>query len=196
MPKALFLSEQKLKDASVINENVDPKVLLPIIVKIQELRMHEILGTALYSDLMDKIASDADLISYPDYKTLLTDYIQPCMIQYCIADGTPEMLIKYMNNSVSKKSTTNAQPVSFDDALQMMDRYKSDAEMYQERLINYLVDFAVSLFPLYLFAGTGISYIYPKQITFTSPLFLENNDNNDRISQGDIETMQGGSCFP
>jgi hypothetical protein len=196
MPKALFLSEQKLKDSSVINENVDPKVLSPIIAKIQELRMHEILGTALYNDLMDKIAVDADLVSYPDYKTLVTDYIQPCMIQYCMADGTPEMLVKYMNNSVSKKNTANAQPISFDEAAQMMEKYKADAEMYQERLINYLIDFAVTLFPLYLFEGTGISYIYPKRITFTSSLFLENNDNKNRIDPGDIETMQGGPCFP
>lgn len=193
MAKALFLSETALKNATVLNENIDVKVLSPIIWKVQELRILELLGTALYQDLMDKIASDSDLSGYPDYKTLLTDYIQPCMIQYCVCDSTPELAIKFMNVGINKKNTDNTSAVDYSDILRMIERYQADAEIYQNRLIRYLIAKANTLFPLYYAVGQDLSYIYPKRDSFTSPIYL---GDQDRGNIWGLDVMQGGPLFP
>jgi hypothetical protein len=45
--KALFISEQTLLDNSVINENVSFTQIRPTIVKVQEMRIQPIVGSAL-----------------------------------------------------------------------------------------------------------------------------------------------------
>jgi len=193
MAKAIFLSEEVLKASSVLNENIDMKLLTPIIKKVQELRILELMGTALYNDMMDKIDADPTLASYPDYKTLLVDYIQPCMIQYCVCDSTPELLFKFMNVGLNKKSTANTQAVSYDEALKMIERYQADAEIYQSRLVKYLIAKAPTLFPLYYATGTDISYIYPKRSSYTSPIYLDGSQNRNTWG---LQRMQGGPTFP
>lgn len=193
MAKAQFLSETALKNATVLNENIDMKILTPIIWKVQELRILELLGTALYQDLMDKINADPDLSGYTDYKTLLTDYIQPCMIQYCVCDSTPELAIKFMNVGINKKNTDNTSSVDYSDILRMIERYQADAEIYQNRLIRYLIAKANTLFPLYYAVGQDISYIYPKRDSFTSPIYL---GDQDRGNVWGLDVMQGGPLFP
>ena len=44
----LFVSETYIKNNSVIDENVDMRLILPAIRDAQELRIHPILGTPLY----------------------------------------------------------------------------------------------------------------------------------------------------
>ncbi|MEI7668515.1 MAG: hypothetical protein WCJ33_00330 [Pseudomonadota bacterium] len=193
MAKAIFLSEEVLKASSVLNENIDMKLLTPIIKKVQELRILELMGTALYNDMMDKIDADKTLSAYPNYKTLLVDYIQPCMIQYCVCDSTPELLFKFMNVGLNKKSTANTQAVSYDEALKMIERYQADAEIYQSRLVKYLIAKANTLFPLYFATGTDISYIYPKRNSFTSPIFLDDRESRNTWR---LNRMQGGPTFP
>ena len=47
----LFISEQYVKNTTLIDENVDVRLILPSIKDCQELRIHPILGTPLYEDL-------------------------------------------------------------------------------------------------------------------------------------------------
>jgi hypothetical protein len=193
MIKALFISESQVKASSVINENVDASVITPIIRKVQELRIHPYLGTALYNDLQDKIIADPTLSGEPEYKTLLTDYIQPCMLQYIICDATPEMLFKYMNLGVSKKSGSNTKSLEYDEALKMIERYMSDAEQYADKLVRYLIAKASSgALPLYYATGNDITYIYPKRNVYTSPIYLDEPNKNP----WGLEKMQGGPTFP
>lgn len=194
MIQAYFLSVDELKAGSIINENVDDKAIVPVITKVQELRILEILGTAMYNELTTRLLADRDLSqpSNSDWLILLRDYIKPVMINYCVADATPEMAFKYMNNGVSAKSTSEAKAISFDDMLAMINRYWQDAEIYENRLINYLVAKAPTLFPLYYATGTDISYIYPKRNAFKSPIYLGRNDNKS----GGMQVMVGGPLFP
>lgn len=199
MAKAIFLSETKLKESTVLNENIDVKVLSPIIWKVQELRILELLGTALYEDMMNEINNNTTngvtntSTMKTGYGTLLTDYIQPCMIQYCVCDSTPELAIKFMNVGINKKNTDNTSSVDYSDILRMIERYQADAEIYQNRLIRYLIAKANTLFPLYYAVGQDLSYIYPKRDSFTSPIYL---GDQDRGNIWGLDVMQGGPLFP
>ena len=55
---ALFISQQYLKDKSLINDNTDWELLQPSIIMIQDLYLQQVLGTPLFEDLQDKITAN------------------------------------------------------------------------------------------------------------------------------------------
>ena len=72
----LFISETYVKNNTLIDENVDMRLILPSIKDAQELRIHPILGTPLYDDLKAKITAGT---LNADEVTLLDDYVAPSM---------------------------------------------------------------------------------------------------------------------
>ena len=57
MAYVLFISEQKLKDSTAINLNVDVNLLLPYVRQAQKLYVEPKLGTDLYEALKSKISA-------------------------------------------------------------------------------------------------------------------------------------------
>ena len=55
--KALFISEETLLDNSIINENVSYTQIRPTVVKVQEMRIQPIVGSALYGELVTQVVS-------------------------------------------------------------------------------------------------------------------------------------------
>jgi len=55
--QVLFLSEQTLKQRSVLQDNVDMKIVTPTIIEVQEFYILPILGTSLYNELKTQIAA-------------------------------------------------------------------------------------------------------------------------------------------
>ena len=47
----VLLSEEKLKNESVIQENVDPKIIKPVLKEVQSYYIIPILGSELYNDI-------------------------------------------------------------------------------------------------------------------------------------------------
>ena len=77
MAIALFISEQFIKDNSVIDENVDMHYITTTIDKCQKKYFRQILGTALYNELTTQInAGSLTALN----TTLLDDYIQDALM--------------------------------------------------------------------------------------------------------------------
>src|ERR1035438_1550821 len=53
--KILLISEQEIKNQSVIEQNVDSKILAKIINNVQETQLQPILGTVLYQSLLQGV---------------------------------------------------------------------------------------------------------------------------------------------
>ena len=120
----LFISENYVKNNSLIDENVDVRLILPSIRDSQELRIHPILGTPLYEDLKTKI-SGGTLTA--DDITLLDNYIAPSMLQWTMYECSASMLFKYRNKSVATKSSENSQPIDFQNLQFLRDEWKNKA---------------------------------------------------------------------
>src|SRR6188768_2437609 len=78
--RILFISEDKIKENSIIQLNVDGKVLAQSIYDTQFSHLREITGDTLYSTLLDAVSatkSDPPIPLTGDIRTLLLDYIQP-----------------------------------------------------------------------------------------------------------------------
>lgn len=142
---ALFLSEQSLKDASLIDQNVDMKTLLPTIKFVQDIHLTRLLGSGLFADLQNKIVSSS-LNSNETF--LLNAYIEPVMIWYVTQESYLLTTYKMKNKGVQVQSADNSQAASMSDLEVLADKAQQKADWYGQRLINYLIANA-GLYPAY-----------------------------------------------
>jgi len=135
--KVMFLSEATLKAESILQDNVDAKVVTPTIYDVQNFYILPILGTSLYNDLEDKVRNTT---LTNDDKALLDDYIIPTMIWYTRYELPLNMNYKYFNKAVGVQNADNMNPASMDEIQMIMDRARNKAEWYAERLTKYLME--------------------------------------------------------
>ena len=84
MATVLFISEETLKQETIISENVDPKLLVPTIKESQNIYLLPILGTSLYNQLVTQVSSNT--VSAANV-TLLDTYITHVLVKYCVYES-------------------------------------------------------------------------------------------------------------
>ena len=104
MAQTLLINQKYLTDKSVINDNTDYNLLVPVIVVAQDLDIMPLLGSDLYKVIIDAVA--AGTIA-GDNKTLLDTYVQPCLLYFVMAKSPIILRFRYMNRGVveDRKST-------------------------------------------------------------------------------------------
>ena len=73
----LWMSETYFKDNSILNDNVDWKVVQPIMIMVQDQYIHPVLGSDLFDEIADQIYNNN--VSALN-QTLLNLYIRKCII--------------------------------------------------------------------------------------------------------------------
>lgn len=169
---AILISEQALKEASVINDNVDMKILTPTIKMVQDIHMTRLLGTGLLVYLQNCIAGVSGFTLNPNDLFLLDNYIQPTMIWAIQREAPVYMTYKYMNKGIEKQSSDNGQPAGLNEIQMLTDKAGFNFDLYAQRMINYL---AVNqqLYPAYLRVTAGDD-IAPTARGFRSRIYLGN----------------------
>lgn len=173
MARALFISESKLKQDSLFNDNIDAKYLSHLINEQQDIVISRLLGKALYEDLQDNII--ANTVS-ADYQTLLNDYIIPCLKYYVMTEAPYFLNYKFQNKNVAQKSSEFSQPADTAILKDMMERLSNKAEFYAENLKLFLQANS-STYPLYYNYGNGIDAYPPTRTTFTTGMYLGDADD-------------------
>lgn len=165
----LFLSETTLKERSVVQQNVDMKVVTPSILDVQERYILPIMGTALYNLVVDQIRNSN--LSAAN-RTLLDDYITRTMIWYCRMELPMDMNYKYFNKSVGVQGSDNTTPASIEELQYIQNRAKNNAEWYATRMTKYLLS-NPDLYPLYLNQpDANIDTIFANMTNYTSGMVL------------------------
>jgi hypothetical protein len=173
MAKVMFLSEATLKQESILQDNVDMKVVTPTIYDVQNYFILPILGTSLYKDISSEIESGT--VSQK-YKDLLDLYIQPTMIWYCRMELPLNINYKYFNKAVGVQNADNMNPASMDEIQMLMDRAKNKAEWYAERLTKFLLANQTT-YPLYLTqTNVDIDTIFANRTNYTSGMVIGGSD--------------------
>ena len=173
---ALFLSQQYLKDKSLINDNTDWELIQPSLIMIQDLKLQQILGTPLFEDLQTKIIAGT---LNSNETNLITKYIQKVLHWYVLMEATTILKYRYTNKGVMVKSSENSQPISETEMKVVKDDWRTIAEEYGELLTKYLVKNS-GLFPLYnTYNSEGM---YRSRTNFSTGIFL-NDDFVIRTSQ-------------
>jgi hypothetical protein len=191
MATALFISEQDLKDASIIHENVDMSVLMPVIVKCQDIQIQTALGSELYKDIIAQITGG--IFTNANYPDLLNNYIRPALKAWITAELPIHLSYQYTNKGIMQKGSDNSIAPDIYAILKICDRWKNDAQFYTERLTRHLLA-NVNLFPLYLaFSGNAIERIAPAGSAYNTGMYLGDAYNGDeRVPFSEIYQGKNG----
>jgi len=149
MAYVLFISEEKLKDSTAINLNVDPNLLLPYVRQAQKLYVETKLGTKLTQKLKDLItAGTIGDVANAAYKTLLDDYIGDMLPNWAFYHAVPFLRFKIENGNIYSKTSETGNALSTEESQSLREEVSNTAQYYTERLIEYITN-NTSLFPEY-----------------------------------------------
>jgi hypothetical protein len=169
MAQVILLSETVLKERSIIQDNVDMKVISPTILDVQEFYIIPILGTSLYNEIISQV--ETNTLTQPN-RTLLDEYVLRTMIWYCRFELPLVMNYKHFNKSVGVQNAENLQPASIEEIFVIRDNAKNKAEYYADRTTKFLLA-NTTVYPLYLNqTDANIDTIFAKQNNFTSGMAL------------------------
>jgi hypothetical protein len=139
MSYVLLISEQKLKDSTAINLNVDVNILLPYVLQAQTLYIEPKLGTQLYEHIKGLIQAgtigDAGNVAY---KTLLDDYISFVLVNYSFYHAIPYLRFKIENGNIYSKTSETGTALTTEESQSLREEISNTAQYYTERLIEYI----------------------------------------------------------
>ena len=149
MSYVLFISEEKLKDSTAINLNVDPNLLLPSVRQAQKLYVEPKLGTQLTDKLKELITNNTiGLPANAAYKTLLDDYIGDMLPNWAFYHAVPFLRFKIENGNIYSKTSETGNALSTEESQSLREEVSNTAQYYTERLIEYITN-NTGLFPEY-----------------------------------------------
>lgn len=149
MAYVLFISEQKLKESTAINLNVDTNILLPYVRQAQKLYVETKLGTKLNQKLKDLItAGTIGNVANAAYKTLLDDYIGDMLPNWAFYHAIPFLRFKIENGNIYSKTSETGNSLTTEESQHLREEVRNTAEYYTERMIEYICNNSGS-FPEY-----------------------------------------------
>ena len=171
MAYVLFISEEKLKDSTAINLNVDPNLLLPYVRQAQKLYVEPKLGTQLTEKLKDLITlGTINDVGNEAYKTLLDDYIGDMLPNWAFYHAVPFLRFKIENGNIYSKTSETGNALSTEESQSLREEVSNTAQYYTERLIDYICN-NTSSFPEYN-TNTGAD-VNPDQNAYYNGMNLE-----------------------
>ena len=181
MVTTLFISENKLKAFSDLNQSVDADLLKNAIREAQDIHIQQYIGYTLYQKLISDVNSNT---LSGNYLTLMTGYIQDTLLYWSYYEALESIWLRPRNNGLLiPQGGQEAQPADIRIYDKKRDSVRNNAEWYAERLVGYLIDNASTMFPEF---GTeqGME-IFPDQRTaFNSPFVTKRSYLDDMKKLG------------
>jgi hypothetical protein len=170
--EVLLISTQFLKDNSVIDSNIDDKIIANTIMFVQESKIQEILGT----NLLNKLTADAGSGTLTGlYKTLVDDYVRWTLLYYTVAELLEPLQFRITNKGiVTKDSESRSTSVSSELLYKLKDSYLQKAEYYSEKTQKFLLKNYNSLPEL---VNIDITDVRPFKDRNTAGVLLYNGKN-------------------
>ena len=184
MSYVLFISEEKLKDSTAVNLNVDVDLLLPFVREAQKLYVETALGTNLTQKLKNLItAGTIGNVANAAYKTLLDDYIGDMLPGYSLYHALPYLRHKIENGNVYSKSSETGTALSIEESQAFREEVLNTCSYYRERLIDYICNNTGS-FPEYS-TNTGAD-VNPSKENYYSNMNLEMPRQGNKLTLQDF----------
>ena len=168
MAKAYLISISYIKDNSIVNENIDPKLLNYAILESQDISLQEIIGTDLYEQIKDQVINN-NLTA--DNTNLLDNYITPYLLNKVVANSIIPLQYKMTQKGMVQEVSQDAQVPNFSEVGHLRKLYETKSQDYGERLRRFLLQ-NNALYPLYLNGNKEIWKMRPIQRVFSSGMFL------------------------
>jgi hypothetical protein len=140
-----IVEEIEFKNRNLIHANVPNEMIAPIIISVQDLHVHRILGDALYLKIKTDIQNNS---LAGNYLSFVNDYLKDAIVYGVMSDYVIESTYQNYAKGLTKKRDDFAESISLDDIKQIADRYENKRDVYIERAVRYL-NKNIGLFPEY-----------------------------------------------
>lgn len=137
MANVFLISEQTIKQNSVINDNVESAPIYQAIVTAQDIYLQELIGTKLLNKIKDLVTT-GDIETSADYKLLLDDYITPFLTFRVLSDIQFPLAFKNRNLGVVTTGDSNIYNAALKDVQVIAQHYENKASFFATRMSKYL----------------------------------------------------------
>tara|TARA_R100001463_G_scaffold40717_1_gene86178 strand:+ start:227 stop:739 length:513 start_codon:yes stop_codon:yes gene_type:complete len=159
MATALFISREDLVRNTLISGNLDVDRFIQFINISQTIHIQNFTGTKLYDAISNMIINNTlTQADNPNYLKLVTDYIQPMLIQYAMVEYLPFAAYTVGNGGVYKHTSETSVSVDKLEVDYLIEKSRKLAEYYTERFTDYMI-YNQNLFPEY--TTNNQSDVYP-----------------------------------
>jgi hypothetical protein len=159
MATALFISREDLVRNTLISGNLDVDRFIQFINISQTIHIQNFTGTKLYDAISNMIINNTLTVAdNPNYLKLVTDYIQPMLIQYAMVEYLPFAAYTVGNGGVYKHTSETSVSVDKLEVDYLIEKSRKLAEYYTERFTDYMI-YNQNLFPEY--TTNNQSDVYP-----------------------------------
>ncbi len=159
MATALFISREDLVRNTLISGSLDVDRFIQFINIAQVIHVQNFTGTKLYDAISNMIINNTLTVAdNPNYLKLVTDYIQPMLIQYAMVEYLPFAAYTVGNGGVSKHTSETSVSVDKTEVDFLIEKSRKLADYYTERFTDYMI-YNQNLFPEY--TTNNQSDVYP-----------------------------------
>jgi hypothetical protein len=134
---ALFVSEERLKAFTSVNQNVSPLDLMPYILQAQDIELQYTIGSTFYFQLRDQVLSGTVSVAN---QFLLDNYIGSAMCNYGLERALPFLKYKIYNKSVLSPSSENSESITLEELKFLQQEVRSTAQVYMKRMIEWIIN--------------------------------------------------------
>jgi hypothetical protein len=184
MTTTLFISENKLKNFTDLNNSVDPDLLKNAVREAQDINIQRMLGYNLYQKMITDVNNNT-LTGY--YLTLMNEYLQDTLLYWSYYEALESIWLRPRNNGLLiPNGGVEASAVDSNTYDKKRQSVKNKAEWYAERMVGFLIDNETQ-FPEFG-TETGME-IYPDQRSqFKSP-FVNRNAYYENLQKMGIKII-------
>lgn len=175
-----FITPQYIKIRSIVDDNIDDKLLEYYIRKAQDVHTQIILGEDLYNSLM----SQASVNSYNTnfYLQLAANYVQPALLEWTIYESLPWINWKITNKAVVQQTSQNAQGIDTGDLKWLRSLQGNNAQFYDQRVREFIINNPAE-FPEY-YQLNGVERIPPASLTGFNYIYTNKRPRGARGRRG------------
>lgn len=135
MAKTYLIPINYIKEYSIIDDNVDEKIIKTSILDAQEQLLEPILGTSLYEKLLADV--EAATLTEP-YQQLVVEKIWPYLLHAVCYKVALNLIYRITNTSVVKDSNEVSTAISLQELNVMRQERESGMKYAQSKLILFL----------------------------------------------------------
>lgn len=156
MAEALFVTRKDIVKYTNVSGGVDTDKFIQYVKIAQNIHIQNYIGTDLYNKISNDIIA-GNLAG--NYATLVENHIKPSLVHWAMVEYLPFAAYSVSNKGIFKGTSENAESVSKEEVDFLIEKERTTAQYYTDRMIEHFSFNAASLYPEYY--TNNNSDVYP-----------------------------------
>lgn len=138
MIQIYFISEKQLREATLINDNVEATYLNKAIMDAQEVGLQEVIGSALYDSLKEQVKVGEMKSEF--YEKLMDEYVSQYLVNQVMATITIPLHYKMRNSGIVTNSDQHYNTANLNEVTYVEQHYKNLAVFNANRMVEFILN--------------------------------------------------------